>query len=76
MLCFPPSSALLTYFCEAVDRLAHYRSEIRAAALTHLAVYQLGIGGVCQRRVAALLKGNIFVYEGHWGLDEGEVGSP
>lgn len=74
MSSFISSNILLTCLCEAVDCLAHYRSEIRAAALTHLAVYQLGIGGVCQQRVTALLKGNLFVYKGHWGLDErGEV---
>lgn len=46
---------------------------MRAAAMTHIAVYQLGIGDICGQQVAALLKGNVFMYEGHWGLDGKEV---
>lgn len=55
-----------------MDRLSHYRSEIRSAAATHIAEYRLGVGELCQQRVAALLKGNYFVYDGHWatGVDE------
>jgi hypothetical protein len=64
---------LLTDLCEAVDRLAHHRSEIRSAALTHISIYQLGFGPLCEQRVAALLKGNLFVYDGHWALGQNAV---
>lgn len=70
---FDSVNTQLTGFHKAVDRLAHYRSEMRAAAMTHVAVYQLGVGTVCEQRVAALLKDNLFVYEGHWASGQTEV---
>lgn len=65
--------APLTYAFQAADRLSHHRSEIRSAANTQIAVYQLGIGTICERRVALLLKNYVFVYEGHWAMDDGKV---
>lgn len=65
--------ALLTHILEAVDRLSHYRSEIRAAAITHIAVYQLGVGEICKQRVAALLEWNYFVYDRHWAAGKDKV---
>lgn len=64
---------LLTLVFEAVDRLAHHRSNIRSAANTQIGIYQLGYGTTCERRVATLLKGNVFIFDGHWGTENGQV---
>lgn len=69
----PLGCSTLTFVFEAADRLAHYRSEIRAAANAHIAAYRLGIGQTCERRAAALLEGNMFVFDGHWDSENGQV---
>lgn len=58
---------------EAVDHLAHHRNDLRTAAMMHIGTYQIGFGKVCKQRVAALLKGYAFLYNGHWAT--GQEGS-
>jgi hypothetical protein len=41
--------------------------------MNNIAVYQLGIGSTCERRVATLLEDNMFVYKGHWSMDRDKV---
>ncbi len=63
---------MLTSSFEAVDRLSHYRSEIRKDGLIHIATYRLGTDEFCKQRVAALLKDNLFVYKGHWAAGQSD----
>ncbi len=56
-----------------MDHLAHCRREIWIAATNYIAAYQLVVGKKCEQRVAALLKGSYFVYEGHWATGKDKV---
>ncbi len=65
--------ALTNSNSKAVDRISHLQNEIRAAASAHIAFYNLGTGTSCEQKITALFKNSSFIYDRHWGLDDGKV---
>ncbi|KAJ3576990.1 hypothetical protein NP233_g7 [Leucocoprinus birnbaumii] len=53
----------------AMDRIAHARTLMRAAALIHIAHFRLGDDELCGLRVQHLLKDHSYVYPGRWSED-------
>ena len=55
---------------QVVDRLSHYRGQLRSAASDQIAIFQLGVGDGCSQRVHALIENDVYVYPGHWAVDK------